>query len=749
MTAKSKDPTAHIVSAENKGKHQTPQAPIQAKGEESWQMKIGSVSIDDPLLGCLVILTKMEHRPFSKDSLIAGLPLVDNKLTPELFIRAAKRADLSAQIVERKLGDISSLVLPVVLLLKDRQACVLIAYEKGGVVKIIQPESGDGTRKIKLADLAVQYSGYAIFTRPTYKFDSRSKISVVNQDPEHWFMGVMKKTWPFYLEIIVATLMVNLFAVVSPLFAMNVYDRVVPNNAIDTLIVLAIGIAIVYCFDFLMKMLRSYFIDIAGKKADILLSATIFEHMLGMKMEARPESVGAFASNISQFDGFRDFMTSATISAIIDLPFTLVFISMVYIIGGPMIYVSLVAIPMIIISGFIIQAPLSKVVKESYRYTAQKQAMLIESLIGVESIKTVGAEGVIQRKWEHLGGISSDHHIKSKTLSNLAANICAFITQISGVVLIIIGVYLIADGKVTMGALIACNMLNGRILQPLGQIASLITRYHQAITAFNSVDNMMRMPTERTSGKSPLHRSAFTGAVEFREVSFKYPKQNEPNLENISFKIAPGERVGIIGKVGSGKTTVSKLLLGLYEPMKGSILFDGIEAKQLDPATIRRSIGYVPQDILLFYGSVKDNIVMGAPYVDDYTVVRAAGLSGIGDFIAKHPKGFDLDVGERGDRLSGGQRQEIAIARALLLDPKILMFDEPTNMMDNSAEEMFKIRLQSILQDKTLIVITHKSSLLNLVNRIILFDEGRIAADGPTNVVLKALAEGKIHRPTS
>ena len=747
MTNQADETTAKITAASAPPGHDVPNAPNNTENNEaSWHLQPGMVTIDDPLLGCLLVLTKMEHRPFSKESLTVGLPLVDHKLTPELFIRAAKRADLSAQIIKRPLAEIPSLVLPVVLLLKNQQACVLTSLEEKGMAKIIHPETGEGTRRIKLDKLTADYIGYAIFTRPTYMFDSRSKVSVMEKDPKHWFLSVMQKTWPFYIEITVATLMINLFAVISPLFAMNVYDRVVPNNAFETLIVLSVGIAMVYVFDFLLKMLRSYFIDIAGKKSDILLSAAIFEHMLGMKMEARPESVGSFANNISQFEGFRDFMTSATISALIDLPFTIVFIIMVYAIGGPMTYVSVASIPLVILAGFIIQAPLNKIIKESYRYTSQKQSMLIESLICVETIKTLGAESVLQKKWEHLDGMASKNSIKQKILSNLAANICALIGQASSVVLIIVGVDLIADGKVTMGALIACNMLNGKILQPLGQISSLITRYHQAMTSFKSVDNMMQMPSERVAGKTPLIRSDLRGAIEFNEVTFKYPRQAQPILNKVSFTIKPGERVGVIGKIGSGKTTISKLLLNLYEPTEGGILFDGTEAKQLDPVVIRRNIGYVPQDILLFYGTIKDNITMGAPYIDDNDVLRAAEISGLGDYIARTAKGFDLDVGERGDRLSGGQRQQIAIARALLLDPKILMFDEPTNMMDNSAEEIFKARLQQILPGKTLILITHKSSLLGLVNRLILFDAGKIIADGPTQEVIKALAEGKILR---
>lgn len=716
----------------------------KTRSEKFWQIKAGAVPTDDPLLGCLVVLTRVEHKPFSPEALSSGLPLVDNRLTPELFVRAAARADLSAQIVKRPLKEISPLVLPAVVLLNNRQACLMVAVNKGKA-KIVQPETGDGIRVVKIEQLEKQYSGYCIFTRPSYKFDSRAEDGKPKVDSSNWFWGVMKKIWPFYIEIGVAAILINLFALGSPLFTMNVYDRVVPNNAIETLVVLAIGIFVVYTFDFIMKMLRGYFIDLAGKKADILLTSVIFEHMMGVKMDARPESVGAFANNIASFDSFRDFMTSATMSTLIDLPFAILFILVIFFLGGNLFIVPAVAIPVVLLAGFFIQIPLNKIVKESSQYTQQKQAVLIETLIGIESIKTMGAESPLQKKWEHLSGMASKHSIKVKVLSMLASNLSAFSQQLSGVFLVILGVTNIMNGEMTMGALIACNMLNGRALAPMASAAGLMTRYHQAKTGFDSVNNLMQMPKEREPGKTPLYRPSLSGTIEFKNVCFTYPNQEVPCLEDISFRITPGEKVGIIGRIGSGKTTVEKLLMGLYQPTSGNILFDNTEAQQLDPTCIRRNIGYVPQDIVLFFGSVKDNIVMGAPYADDSAVLRAASISGTTEFVSQHPQGFDMAVGERGTKLSGGQRQSIAIARALLLDPKILVLDEPTNMMDSRTEDMFKLKFQQVIKDKTLILITHKGSVLNLVDRLIIIEEGRVAADGPKDQVLKALAEGKIN----
>lgn len=721
----------------------------RAEGKEKlqWEVPPPHATAHDPLLGCLIILTKLEHNPFSPESLIAGLPLVNNKLTPQLFIRAAERASLSAQIILRPLEEIAELVLPCVLLLKDRHACVLISKnDEAKRIKIIQPESQQGEVELSYDELKAFYTGYAIFTRPTFQFDKRTDEGF-KERPKSWFWGVITKTWRLYSEVLVASFFINVFAIASSLFVMNVYDRVVPNNAIDTLTVLAIGVLTVFCFDFMLKMLRGYFIDIAAKKTDILLSAHIFEQMMGVRMESRPESVGNFANNMQQFDAFRDFFTSTTISALIDLPFIFFFIIIIYFIGGYVAIVPLLAVPLVLGVGFLIQRPLNKVVKQTYRYAGQKQAMLIESLAGVETVKSMSAEGVLQRKWEHTVGMAAKLGTKVRSLSLSAITFSTWAQQVSAVFVVILGVHKISEGEMTMGALVACTILTGRALAPLAQIAGLMTRYHQSMAALQSLDNIMKMPTERLKGKTPLHRPVLTGDITFQNVSFNYPNQEVPALNDISFHVSSGEKVGIIGRIGSGKTTIEKLILGLYQTTSGSILLDGTEISQLDPASVRRNIGYVPQDLILFYGSVKNNITFSAPFSDDNSILKAAKISGVTEFVARHPQGFDMPVGERGERLSGGQRQAVAIARAFILDPPILVLDEPTNMMDNRTESLFKERLREVYKNKTLILVTHKGSLLSLVDRLILLDNGKVVADGPRDLILKALAEGKLHSP--
>ncbi|MBV1950847.1 MAG: type I secretion system permease/ATPase [Cycloclasticus sp.] len=697
---------------------------------------------DDPLLLALLSVCKLLQSPHSADSLTAGLPLVNNKLSPALFVRAAQRAGFSTGLVRRPLAEISNLVLPAVLLLKDNKTCVLIA-QHGESCTIILPEADSGEKTVESKTLNDTYSGAAFFIQENHRFDDRTSDSVIPK-AKHWFWDVIYKSWPIYSEALVASLLINLFALASPLFIMNVYDRVVPNHALETLWVLAIGVTIVFIFDFIMKGLRAYFIDVAGKRSDIILSATIFEKVMGIKMENRPKSVGAFANNLSEFESFRDFLTSATLTTLIDLPFLFIFLAVIYMLGGNLALIPLLVLPLAILGGIAVQKPLKNTINELFKYSAQKSATLVESLSNLDSIKSAGAEGQMQGKWEHNIGQISRLGLKSRFYSSIAVNLTAFLTQMASISVVVFGVYKISEGELTMGGLIACTILTGRALAPIGQVASLLTRYHQARTSLDTLTNMMSLPVERQPGKKYLHRPMFKGDIEFKNISFSYPDQPIKALDNISFKIKAGERVGFIGRIGSGKSTIEKLMLGMYEAQEGSILIDGSDIRQIDPSDLRRQIGYVPQDISLMFGSVKDNITLGSRHADDDAILHAADVAGVTSFVNRHPEGFDMPVGERGASLSGGQRQSVAVARSLLLSPPIYIMDEPSNSMDNSTEAQFKERLSKQLEQQTLILVTHRASLLTLVDRLIVMDGSKIMADGPKDNVLEALKKGQI-----
>lgn len=712
----------------------------QAKAQ--WEIPKPGVSVDDPLLKCLVLLTRFYNHPFSEETLSAGLPLVDSQLTPALFERAAERAGLTAKVANRELEKISSLVLPVVVLLNGGRACILKTVTPQGGCQIVDPDSG-GVMETSLSALQKEYTGHVILVRQQLQFDSRTEHSAVPR-VEHWFWGVVRLAWPIYGEVLVASFLINLFALVMPLFIMNVYDRVVPNDTTETLWALAIGVMIVIIFDFGMRMLRSYLVDIAGKRIDVILSANIFEKAMGLRMEARPASVGSFASNLHEFEAFREFITSATITALIDLPFVFIFIVVILWIGGWVGIVPLLAVPVIVLIGISLQRSLGEIIQLTFRYSAQKQGLLIEGLSAMETIKSLSGEGALQRKWEQLVGTVARLGIKARTLSSAIVNMSVSVQQMATVGVIVVGVYLIAERELTVGALVACTILTSRALAPLGQVAGLMTRYHQSVQALSTLHNIMQLPVERPPNKSFVHRPIIRGEVEFRNVTFSYPGQQTPALSNVSFKIGVGERVGLIGRIGSGKSTVEKLVLALYKPSSGSILIDGVDINQIDPATLRKNIGYVPQDVVLFYGTVKENILFSAPYAEDAAMLRAAEIAGVTEFVHPAAQGFDLRIGERGEGLSGGQRQTVAMARALLLDPPILIMDEPTNALDNRSEENFKAKLDKVLAGKTFMLVTHRASLLTLVPRLIVLDNGRIVADGPKEQVMQALSGGRI-----
>jgi ATP-binding cassette subfamily C protein LapB len=716
-------------------------APAQA--EQAEQEPGLSVPHDDSLLDCLVMLTEIHGCPMSGEALKAGLPLVDNVLTPALFERAAGRANLSARLVKRNLREISPLTLPCVLLLEDRRACVLTKFLGKDKAEVIFPETGSGVTEVTIDDLAKTYTGHAMFVRPQYRFDERTDTLGAPRS-RAWFWGTIASSWRIYSEVVAAALLVNLFALASPLFIMNVYDRVVPNNAVETLWVLAMGVVTVFVFDFVLRTLRGYFVDIAGKKADVIISSRIFEQVLGMRMDAMPASSGALASQLREFETLRDFFTSATMVTLIDLPFVFLFISIILYVGGPVAFIPLTAVPIVIGVGLILQMPLNTAVRQTFREGSQKHALLVEAIGGMETVKSTRAEGRLQRNWERFVGLTAKSSMRSRLLAAVGVNFTLLASNLVTVGVVILGVYQISQGLMTVGALVASTILSGRAMAPLAQIAGLLTRFHQSMASLSALDKIMKTPVERPTNKAFLHRPTFRGDIEFKDVVFRYPGQEMKALDRVSFRIEAGERIGLIGRLGCGKSTIERLLLGVYEPTEGAVLVDGSDLRQIDPADLRRNVGCVPQDVYLFYGSVRDNIALGAPYADDAAILRAARIAGVDDFIRQAPSGYDLTVGERGMTLSGGQRQAIAVARALVVDPPILVFDEPTSSMDNRSEEMFKQRLKDILPGKTLILITHRASLLSLVDRLIVIDSGKVVADGPKDKVLQALGSGQI-----
>jgi len=700
--------------------------------------------MQDPLLNSLIYVSRYYGLANSPEALINGLPLSDGKLTPFLFPRSAERAGLVAKENRSDLENIPHLILPAVLLLKQGEACVLnsIDIEKQEA-EIITTESGMMPIVIPIEELKEQFIGRYFLVKKQFRYDERSP-EILKTREGHWFWSTIWQSKKIYRDVLIASILINLFAIAAPMFTRLVYDKVVPNLAFETLWVLASGIFVVFLFDLLLKLMRSYFIDVAGKKSDILISSKLFSKVLGIRMEAKPASVGAFAKNLQEFESIREFFTSATIGSLIDLPFALMFLALIWLMAGNLVFVPVVGVIILIIYALLIQGPLRRTIEEGSRLASQKYANLIESLAGLETVKLFSAQSQFQFRWEEAVAHMANWNIKSRRITDSIQNTAGFVQQSTNVGMIIFGVYLMAEGTLTMGGLIAATMLSGRAIGPLVQLSLLSTRYNQAKSSMTLIEQVMSMPSEQEEGKRYIHRPIIQGHIALDKVTFHYPDSPIASIRDLTLNISPGEKVAIIGRIGSGKSTLERLIMGLYKPTEGHVRIDDTDMEQLHHVDVRRNIGCVPQDSNLFYGTVRDNITLGRPLVDDRDVMDAANRAGVTAFTQQDPAGLERQVGEGGGLLSGGQRQSIAIARAFLGRPPVLLMDEPTSAMDNRSEMHIKHQLSQLLPSETLILITHKTSMLDIVDRVIVMEKGSIIADGPKSQVLSDLKQGKV-----
>lgn len=560
---------------------------------------------------------------------------------------------------------------------------------------------------------------------------------------EHWLFGPLKENTGIYGQTVLAAAIVNLLALISSFFIMTVYDRVLPNQAIESLIALTIGVLIAHLFDFTLKSLRGYFIDIAGQRLDASVGSAVFDNLMAMRLSARRGSTGAVAGLIKEFENLRDFFSSATLVAIVDLPFIFLFIGVIALIGGPLALIPLIGVLSAIIAGVIVQPLIMKRTQQAMSEGHQKHAVLIETLSGLETVKSVDASGLMRSRWRK--GVMRQAKISTiaRFLNQFAVNAASLAQQTSQVGVVVIGVFLVGAGEMTTGALIASVILTGRAMAPLGQVASLLSRVNGALASYKSLNELMTAQGEEDAGREYLSRPTLLGKIEFREVSFAYPGQNGRALDEVSFTIEPGERVAILGKNGSGKSTIVRQITGVFEPAEGSVLVDDTDIRQIRPADLRANIGAVLQDVCLFSGSIKENIALGLPNVTDKDILLAAKIAGVHEFVGASAGGYDQRLAERGEGLSGGQRQAIALARALAPKPSILLLDEPSSALDSHAEAALIARLNKATKGRTLLVVTHRMSMVRLVDRIIVIDQGRIVVDGPRDKVLQAMSTAR------
>ena len=700
-----------------------------------------------PLAASLTLIAALHGRRISRDALLSGLPMENGVLTPTLFSRAAKRAGLASKIIKSPLERINGLLCPAVLILGGSRACVVTsidaAAEKASV--IFPGDMDEGTAELPFETLRDIYTGYVIYLKPQFKFDERAGADDKRRKG-HWFWETLATEKNIYRDVIIASLLSNIFAFAMPLFVMNVYNRVVPNNAVETLWVMAIGVFIMITADFALHMARGYLTDLAASRTNTRLSADMMEQVMSMRSEARPASVGSMVNSIQGFDSVRSFISSATVFAYVDLPFSIFFIIVIAVIAWPLAIPILIGGLLVLAEAVMVQKQMRELSETTNRASSLKNATMVESLVAIESVKTQNLESTVQNRWEKTVAHLEAANVKMRLLSSAVISWTQWINVTISIATMVIGVYLIRANAISMGSLIAAYMLSSRAMMPISRVAGLLMQYYSTSRSLSALDDIMNKETEHEEGVTFLSRPDIAGGIQFRDVGFTYPEQERPALSALNFTVKPGEHVAIVGPIGSGKSTLFKLILKLFRQTEGSILIDGTDSRQMDPAELRRAVGVVPQEVMLFYGTLRDNLVMGNPYITDQALLQAIQISGVDGIVKKHPKGFDMQVGERGANLSSGQRQAVAIARAVLKNPSLLLLDEPTSAMDSRSEERVRHNLKIFARDKTLLLVTHRTALLDLTERVIVLDGGRIVADGPKEQILAALKEGAIGR---
>ena len=576
---------------------------------------------------------------------------------------------------------------------------------------------------------------------------SHSEVEIPRGRVAEWLAGPLRKNRSIYAKVGIAAVMINFFALVTALFTMTVYDRVVPNNATDSLIALTIGLVFVMIFDFALKALRAYFVDVAGARIDRDIGKAIFEKILGMRLDLGRSSTGGLAGLVREIETLRDFFASATLTALVDVPFIFITLAVIALIGGSIVWVPLLMIPVVVLSALATNPMMRRLSAQTLGEALGKQAVLVETIGSLETVKSANAGNMLSGRWDTAVQAHAGASLRQRLVATISINIAGSAQMIAYTGVVIFGVFAIAEKTLTMGGLIACSILAGRAVAPLGTIAQLLTRINAARTAYIQIDRMMEQPPEGPAGAGlTLHN--MEGAIEFREVDFRYPNAPELALTGVNLRIAPGEHVALIGPIGSGKSTLARLLIGLYPPTSGLVMIDGTDIRQLAPKNLRAKVGALFQDNVLLTGSLRENIMLGRDDVDDEEMLRAAKVSLAHEFISRMPNGYDLVLADRGEGLSGGQKQSIAMARALVGKPPVIVLDEPTSSVDTETEARLMANLRSEFEGRTLILITHRPSLLALVDRVVVMAQGRIAMDGsPEAINRKVTANAAGARP--
>lgn len=708
----------------------------------------GPVPMEDPVLACVALVCELLERPITTGALGDGFARrADGRVEPSQIIDALAAHGLAARFGERALSSVPAYALPLVLLLDDGAACVLtkLPSKAGEDASILLPESGAAEHRIAWSELASRYSGRLMYVKPRAQVDTRGDHAV-QVSPTRWFWDILARYKSYYLHVGIATIVVNLLTVVGSLFVMIVYDRVVPNQAYSTLWVLAIGVGLAALFEFAARMLRAWLTDVAGKKADIVMSSVLFRHVMGLRLDQRPQSAGSFANTLRDFESVRDFVTSATLLAVADMPFVFLFLALLAVVAGPLAWVPAAAMLVILLATMAAQVPMAKLMTRYMQGMSRKQSVAVEAVEGLEALKANRAESLMQSRWDESNAELAAFAAKSRLINAWVLGFVNAVQQISAVIVIVWGVYRIHDSMLTMGGLIAASILAGRAIAPVSQVAGLGLRWQQARTALKGLNELMLRAQDRDATRSYVHVPRLSGTVALQNVTHRYgPGQDsKPSLDRLSLVVKRGDRVAILGKVGSGKSTLLRVVAGLLPASEGSVTLDGMDARQIEPGDVRSSVAYLGQDAALFHGTLKENILLGLPNVSAQRLSQALQMTGLDRVVAAHPRGLDLPIGEHGAGLSGGQRQLVALARLFVRDPSIVLLDEPTSAMDHGTEMQIMRAMSTWIAGRTLLLVTHRMPWVSLSERVVVIDEGRVVADGPRETVMQRLAQGGI-----
>ncbi|AEF04232.1 type I secretion system permease/ATPase [Alteromonas naphthalenivorans] len=699
------------------------------KGGLSYLEEQGGVLMD-----CLMIICRAHSMSVSRVSLLSGLPLDNGELSPTGFERAAQRAGLTSRTAKRDIAQINPALLPAVLIMEGKQACVLHEL-RDECAKVSYPELDSAVVSVELDKIASQFTGYVIFARPVSQTQTQTG-KVEKSAVGHWLWSSVKAAYDLYRDVLLASIFISLLSIALPLFVMNVYDRVVPNAAMETLWALAIGVLLVLAADFLLRVLRQYFVELAASRLDVTMSAKIMEKVLSIDLTNKPAKSGAFINSLQSFESIRHFFGSLTLVALVDLPFGLLFVFIIAMIDIYLIIPILLGTVILFLYALKAQRVMRSLSEESMEISAKKSSLITESVTALEDLKAFGYQSRTQSAWEKQTIFLAKVNAKLRLVSMSVNNSALWIQQSVGVVIILTGVYLIIEGEITQGGLIAAYLLSSRAMGPVSQAAALLAQYHQAETAKNALDDIMSLPSEGGGNKQVKNASQLSGNINVKQLCFRYPDENVLALKDINFSIKQGEHVAILGKNGCGKSTLNRLLMGFYKAESGQVLLDEIDMLQYEPVLLRQNIGYVPQDVNLFSGTLKENILPAHREVDDESLWEIAKRCGLAKVVNTHGNGFEQQVGEGGKQLSGGQRQSVSLARALIYDPAIFIMDEPTSAMDSANEAMMKETIREAIKGKTFILNTHRTTLLDLVDRVIVIDSGKVIADGRKEDVL-------------